>query len=57
MSYLEVRELPISYRHWFLNRLVRDIEKKNEKSDDNAKTSENMRSFKQYEEMLANKFK
>ena len=57
MQYSEVRELPISYRHWFLNRLVRDMESKKEKTDDNAKTADNMRSFKQYEEMLANKFK
>jgi hypothetical protein len=41
MSYSEVKNLPIKYRHWFLKRLVQDFEKKNETNDQNkSKTSD-----------------
>lgn len=29
MSYSDVKQLPIRYRHWYLNRLVRHFEEKN----------------------------
>ena len=43
MSHSEVRNLPIRYRHWYLNRLVRHFEEKNKQFNDASSRSSTTR--------------
>ena len=61
MSYTEVHKLPIKYRRWFLQRLVRHFKEKNEKienirNDKNnngkASNSENMSMLNKFENQI-----
>ena len=57
MSYSEVKNLPIAYRKWYIDRLVEEFRKKNEpKSSENEDANhDNMSKLRQYEDMLSNK--
>lgn len=64
MGYSEVRNLPVRYRKWFIERLVKHFSEKNklyENSDNNKnqRTVDNtdMSSFNKYQEMIDKKFK
>ena len=57
MSFSEVKNLPVAYRKWFINRVVQDIEKRNEvmRTGDQKQDAghENMSKLRQYEDMLS----
>ena len=36
MTYSEVRSLPLTYRRWFLSRLIKHFELKNKKKEDSV---------------------
>ena len=58
MSYSEVKNLPVVYRKWFIDRLVRDFQQRNavyNKDKSSDANSDNMSRLKQYEDMLSNK--
>jgi hypothetical protein len=64
MDYQTVRSLPIRYRRWFLERLIKDFKQKKEamtpNSVDATKTesvAEKMDKLSKFEEMMSNKFK
>lgn len=63
MDYQTVRSLPIRYRRWFLERLVKDFKQKNSiiKGDNDATESESvadkMDKLSKFEEIISNKFK
>ena len=40
MSYSDVRKMPIAYRKWFIKRLVKHVEQKNEQLKKNAPASQ-----------------
>jgi len=43
MSYSDIRNLPITYRRWFLSRLAEEFEKKAERNKKASERSEGMR--------------
>ena len=45
MSYSEVRSLPVRYRHWYMDRLLKHFREKNERvnNKNNTHDSENMK--------------
>ena len=57
MSYSEVKNLPIAYRKWYIDRLVEEFRKKNDANDtaDQDGNHDNMNKLRQYEDMLSNK--
>tara|TARA_Y100001937_G_C7116400_1_gene330347 strand:+ start:358 stop:546 length:189 start_codon:yes stop_codon:yes gene_type:complete len=60
MSYSEVHRLPIRYRHWFLRRLLRHFERKNEEITKNIDKNKNMQGnnldlFSRFEGQVKNK--
>jgi len=56
MNYEEVRNLPIRYRRWFIDRLLKYFEDKNEsRNDKNKPKASNMSSLSNYEAMLNKK--
>jgi hypothetical protein len=61
MDYQTVRSLPIRYRRWFLERLIKDFEQRNQAAKgqpaSNQSASENMDKLSKFEEMMSNKFK
>ena len=58
MNYGEVRELPIRYRRWFIERLSKHFKDRNSAREEKPDTnSSNMKSFGDYQEMLNKKFK
>jgi len=62
MSYSEVKSLPIRYRHWYLNRLTRHFEDRQElyestKNKNSKSKSENLDKFAQFESQINNKLK
>ena len=62
MSYSEVKNLPIRYRHWYLNRLARHFEERNQlqesaKNSSKTSNSENLDKFAQFESQINNKLK
>ena len=65
MDYQTVRSLPIRYRRWFLERLIKDFKQKKEAmspdaSSDATKTesvAEKMDKLSKFEAMMSNKFK
>ena len=59
MSYTEVKNLPIKYRRWFLKRLVRDFEERNnqEKASSDKEKSYDMSKFDAFEKNMYKKLK
>ena len=58
MSYSEVERLPVAYRKWFIKRLIKEFDKRNEAMAGNTGSDvnhENMDKLKQYEDMLSKK--
>ena len=56
MSFSEVNNLPVAYRKWFISRLVKDFEQKNESMSGNQNQDaghENMSKLREYEDMLS----
>jgi len=59
MSYSEVQNLPIKYRRWFLKRLVRDFEERNNQAREssNKEKSYDMSKFESFEKNVFKKLK
>ena len=62
MSYSEVHRMPVRYRRWFLQRLVRHFEEKNEASKkssseplNNKDNSSEYDMFSRFEDQVKNK--
>lgn len=62
MSYSEVKNLPIRYRHWYLNRLAKHFRDKNKsyeesKSTNSASNNNNndLNKFEQFQAQVNNK--
>ena len=55
MSYSEVFKLPIRYRRWFLDRLVRHFEDMYSKDKDKS-VNKNMDNIDKYQDILDRKF-
>jgi len=59
MSHSEVSNLPIRYRHWYLSRLAKHLQQKNELYDKTKPRSDNNSSdhekFKEFESQINNK--
>jgi len=56
MSFSEVKDLPVAYRKWFINRIVQDINQKNEVISGNQNQDaghENMSKLREYEDKLS----
>ena len=60
MKHSEVYNLPVRYRKWYVDRLVKHFKDKNEsRSNVNTQkgnTHENQKGFSQFQEMINNKF-
>ena len=60
MNYSEVYNLPIRYRHWYLKRLARHIENKNEivnnARNKKGDTNNNLNSLNKFEDQISKKF-
>jgi len=56
MSYSEVRGLPVRYRRWFIDRLLKYYKDKNNPDNRRSASAENNQSFSQYQEQLNKKF-
>ena len=56
MSYSEVRGLPVRYRRWFIERLLKYYKDKNDPDNRRGASAENNRSLSQYQEHLDKKF-
>jgi hypothetical protein len=57
MNYSEVRNLPIRYRRWFIDRLLKHFQDKNSNNNNRPEQSaDEMRSLSNYEDMLNKKF-
>jgi hypothetical protein len=57
MSYSEVYRLPVTYRRWYLDRLLRHFDERNKPKGESNKPVSNQANLGKYEEMLNNKFK
>ena len=58
MSYSEVHKLPITYRKWFLNRLIRHFETKSSFSSKDNSTpnpSEGLKNLNKFESLIKGK--
>ena len=51
--------MPVYHRQWFLKRVIKDIQKREEKIDDNnsPNVSKNMKSLAEFEKIIAKKQK
>ena len=60
MSHTEIYNLPVRYRNWYIDRLVKHFKDRNDasrKNDQKSKnTYENQKGFDQFQEMINNKF-
>ena len=60
MSYTEVYNLPVRYRSWYVDRLVKHFKEKNETRNNSEEKSSisqnNKKGFDQFQEMINNKF-
>jgi hypothetical protein len=59
MSYLEVKQLPIRYRRWFLDRIVKHFKEQNErlnKDKNNRNESDDLASLADFEKQVNSKF-
>ena len=62
MSHSEVRNLPIRYRHWYLNRLVQHFEEKNKQFEESTSSnsavrgSNNINNLNKFESQMNKKF-
>jgi len=57
MSYTELQRLPVRYRHWYVKRLSKHFEKKNEASKSSVEKKSNNQDlpFSRIEEILKKK--
>lgn len=55
MSHSEVYNLPVSYRKWYIKRLLKEFDSKNNKDHDAEGSSDNYSKLRQYEDMLSKK--
>lgn len=55
MSHSEVYNLPVSYRKWYIKRLLKEFDGKNNKDQDAKAGSDNYSKLRQYEDMLSKK--
>tara|TARA_R110001592_G_scaffold54309_1_gene166216 strand:+ start:292 stop:471 length:180 start_codon:yes stop_codon:yes gene_type:complete len=56
MSFSEVKNLPVAYRKWFIDRIVQEFNQKNEAMSGNSNKDaghENMSKLREYEDMLS----
>jgi hypothetical protein len=56
MSYSEVKNLPVAYRKWFINRVVKDAQQRNDAATGTSDVDsghENMSKLRKYEDMLS----
>ena len=44
MSYTESRDIPIRYRIWFINRIVKEITKGNDSSEEDSRSAQRLMS-------------
>ena len=59
MSYLEVKQLPIRYRRWFLDRIVKHFKEQNERLNKDKNTSNesnDLASLADFEKQVNSKF-
>jgi len=60
MSYQDIRRMPTRYRHWYINRLVKHFDKRNQMYEEAVKPSNQPSSdsagFDKFNQMLENKF-
>ena len=61
MSYTEVYNLPVRYRKWYVDRLVKYFEERNERAKNSVKpnnniNADNKKGFDLFQEMIDNKF-
>lgn len=59
MSYLEVKQLPIRYRRWFLDRIVKHFKEQNERLNKDRNTSNesnDLASLADFEKQVNSKF-
>jgi hypothetical protein len=59
MSYLEVKQLPIRYRRWFLDRIVKHFKEQNERLNKNknpSNESNDLASLADFEKQVNSKF-
>ena len=56
MSYSEVKKLPVTYRKWYITRLVKHFKDASGEEKDNQ-VSSNMKNLNDYQEMINKKFK
>ena len=52
MSYSEIRLLPVRYRKWFIKRLIKHYEKKNQNNSINVEQTSNMTALNKFEDSL-----
>ena len=58
-TYADIRMMPVRYRRWYIERLVKHFEKRNnmyEQSDKPSAENSNIGNFNKYSEMLNKKF-
>jgi len=55
MSHSEVYRLPVSYRKWYIKRLLKEFDNKNNKDQAAESGSDNYSKLRQYEDMLSKK--
>jgi len=58
-TYHDIRIMPTRYRQWYLNRLVKHFEKRNnmyEQTNNPSQTSPDMASFDKFNEMMNKNF-
>jgi hypothetical protein len=58
MSYLEVKQLPIRYRRWFIDRIVKHFKDQNDRynKDKTKNKNDDRRSFSDFEKQVNSKF-
>jgi len=58
MSYLEVKQLPIRYRRWFIDRIVKHFKDQNDRynKDKTNNRNDDRRSFSEFEKQVNSKF-
>jgi hypothetical protein len=57
MSYSEVKSLPIRYRRWYLDRLVKHFNDKNEAANKETSPNQDQSGFLEFEKQISSKFK
>ena len=55
MQYSEIKNLPVRYRKWFIDRLIKHFNKLNEKSRVQESKADNSEKLAQFEEQIKKK--